>query len=48
MVIPTNNKGRRALALVYWLLTRAVLKEKGKIKTYDDFQPTVEDFEAEI
>ena len=26
LVIPTNNKGRRALALVYWLLARAVLK----------------------
>ena len=48
LVIPTNNKGRRALALVYWLLTRAILKEQGKIKTYDDFKPPVEDFEAEI
>jgi small subunit ribosomal protein S2 len=48
LVIPTNNKGRRALALVYWLLTRAILKEKGKIKSYDDFKTTVEDFEAEI
>ncbi len=48
LVIPTNNKGRRALALVYWLLTRAILKEKGKIKKYDDFNPPVEDFEAEI
>lgn len=48
LVIPTNNKGRRALALVYWLLARGILKEKGKIKTYDDFKPTVEDFEAEI
>jgi len=48
LVIPTNNKGRRALALVYWLLTRAILKEQGKIKSYDDFKATVEDFEAEI
>jgi len=48
IVIPTNNKGRRALALVYWLLTRAILKEQGKIKSVDDFKPTVEDFEAEI
>jgi small subunit ribosomal protein S2 len=48
LVIPTNNKGRRALALVYWLLTRAILKEQDKIKSYDDFKPTVEDFEAEI
>jgi small subunit ribosomal protein S2 len=48
LVIPTNNKGRRALALVYWLLTRAILKEQGKLKKYDDFKPPVEDFEAEI
>jgi len=48
IVIPTNNKGRRALALIYWLLTKAVLKEQGKIKSEDDFSPTVEDFEAEI
>ena len=48
IVIPTNNKGRRALALVYWLLTRAVLKEQGKIKSYDEFKPEVEEFEAEL
>lgn len=48
VVIPTNNKGRRALALVYWLLTRAVLKEQSKIKAYDDFKVQVEDFEASI
>ena len=48
IAIPTNNKGRRALALVYWLLARAIMKEQGKIKSYDKFKPTVEDFEAEI
>ncbi len=48
IIIPTNNKGRRALALVYWLLARAILKEQGKIKKYDDFAFPVEDFEAEI
>ena len=48
LVIPTNNKGRRALALVYWLLAREILKAKGKIKSYEDFKPAVEDFEAEI
>jgi small subunit ribosomal protein S2 len=47
-VIPTNNKGRRALALVYWLLTRELLKVKGIIKGYEEFKPVVEDFEAEI
>ena len=48
LVIPTNNKGRRALALVYWLLTREILKTKGKIKSYENFKSEVEDFEAEI
>ena len=28
LVIPTNNKGRRALALIYWLLTRSLLQEQ--------------------
>lgn len=48
VVIPTNNKGRRALALIYWLLTRAILKEQGKIKSDEEFTATIEDFEAEI
>jgi small subunit ribosomal protein S2 len=48
LVIPTNNKGRRALALIYWLLAREILKEHGKIKSNVDFNTTLEDFEAEI
>jgi len=47
-VIPTNNKGRRALALIYWLLARAIQREQGKIKSDEEFGATVEDFEAEI
>jgi small subunit ribosomal protein S2 len=47
-VIPTNNKGRRALALIYWLLARAILREQGKIQSDEEFKVTVEDFEAEI
>ncbi|MCU0849936.1 MAG: 30S ribosomal protein S2 [Candidatus Thermoplasmatota archaeon] len=47
-VVPTNNKGRRALALIYWLLARAILREQGKISSDEEFTTTVEDFEAEI
>jgi small subunit ribosomal protein S2 len=47
-IIPTNNKGRRALALIYWLLTRAILREQGKIASDEAFTASVEDFEAEI
>ena len=48
VAIPTNNKGRRALALVYWLLAREMQKAQGKIKSDEEFTVTVEDFEAEI
>jgi small subunit ribosomal protein S2 len=47
-IVPTNNKGRRALALIYWLLTRAILREQGKIASDEEFTASVEDFEAEI
>ncbi len=43
LVIPTNNKGRKALALIYWLLAKKTLEEKGETISY-----TVADFEAEI
>jgi small subunit ribosomal protein S2 len=48
LCIPTNNKGRRSLALVYWLLAREVLKVKGVIKSNEEFTKTIEDFEAQF
>jgi len=47
-VIPTNNKGRRALAVVYWLLARQILREKGELPP--DGSPTVsiDDFEVKL
>lgn len=48
LVIPSNNKGRRALATVYWLLTREVLKARGQIQSDEDFKMTVEEFEASL
>lgn len=45
-VIPTNNKGRRSLACIYWLLAREVLLVRGDIKSPDDFRMTIDDFEA--
>jgi small subunit ribosomal protein S2 len=48
LVIPTNNKGRRALAVIYWLLARQVLRERGELSPDEDLSLTVDDFEVKI
>ena len=48
VVVPTNNKGRRALATIYWLLTREVLKERGAVKSDEEFAQTIDDYEASM
>jgi len=48
LVIPTNNKGRRALAVIYWLMARQVLRERGELPSDKDLPLTVDDFEAKI
>lgn len=47
-VIPTNNKGRRALAVIYWLLARQVMREKGEIPPDGDIAFTIDDFEVKL
>jgi len=46
--IPCNNKGRRSLALIFWLLAREMAMTNNKISGYDDFKPTLEEFEASL
>ena len=48
IVIPTNNRGRKALATVYWLLTKEILKKQGKIKSDSEMPLTIDDFEAKL
>src|SRR6185437_2600187 len=48
LVIPTNNRGRKALATVYWLLTKEVLKKQGKIKSDSEMPLKIDDFEAKL
>ena len=47
LIIPTNNKGRKALALVYWLLARQVLRERGQLQPDQPFEARVEEFETQ-
>jgi small subunit ribosomal protein S2 len=48
LVVPTNNKGRRSLALVYWLLCREILKARGELANDEAFDLKIEDFEASL
>ncbi|HIE19081.1 TPA: 30S ribosomal protein S2, partial [Candidatus Bathyarchaeota archaeon] len=48
LIIPTNNKGRRALAVIYWLLARQVLRERGEIPPDGSIPLSIEDFEIKI
>jgi small subunit ribosomal protein S2 len=40
LVVPTNNKGRKALSVVYWLLANETLDRRGADTVYalDDFE----------
>jgi len=48
LAIPANNKGRRALAAVFWLLARQVLRERGDIPPDGDIPYKIEDFETPL
>lgn len=40
-IVPSNNKGKNSLALIYWILAREVLAEHGEEKK---FNASLEDF----
>ena len=46
IIIPANNRGRRALATMYWLLVRQILIEKGELKENESMKYEIEDFES--
>ena len=47
-VIPVNNKGRRALAVVYWLLARQLLRERGELAAEGNITSNIDDFETKL
>jgi small subunit ribosomal protein S2 len=48
MIIPCNNKGRKSLAMIYYILAKEFMKEKGLITSENKFNYTVSDFEAKL
>ncbi len=46
LCVPANNRGRKALALIFWLLTRQVLLEKGEIGRVEDFDVDVNRYQS--
>jgi len=47
LIIPANNKGKKALSTLFWLLTKEILKERGTIKSDEEFKYKVTDFGKE-
>jgi len=48
VIIPANNRGRKALATVYWLLVRQILIERGELKENEQMKYEIDDFETKI
>jgi len=49
LVIPANNRGRKALATVYWLLAREILQDSKTMKyEIEDFETKTAEVEEEL
>ena len=48
VVVPGNNKGRRSLALIYWLMAREILRIKGELPADGELEETIDDYEAPL
>lgn len=47
-IIPANNRGRKSLALVYWLLAREILRIRGELPNIEEWGVKPEDFEKAL
>ena len=48
IIVPGNNKGRRSLALIYWLMAREILRIKGELPADGELEETIDDYEAPL
>jgi small subunit ribosomal protein S2 len=48
LVIPGNNRGRKAIAAIFWLLARATLTHAGLLASDQPMKYSIEDFETKM
>jgi len=48
LIVPVNNKGRRSLAVAYWLLCREIKRERNEIPKDGDLTVSIDDFETPL
>ncbi|QQG49347.1 MAG: 30S ribosomal protein S2 [archaeon] len=48
LVIPGNNRGRKAIAAIFWLLARSTLVNAGQLAPDAPMKYSIEDFETKI
>ncbi|MDG7016532.1 MAG: 30S ribosomal protein S2, partial [Nitrososphaerota archaeon] len=48
LVIPGNNRGRKAIAAIFWLLARATLTHSGLLVADQPMKYAIEDFETKM
>jgi len=46
IVIPMNNKGRRSLAIAFWLIAREILRERNELPASGEMTQTIDNFET--
>ncbi|MBW2977472.1 30S ribosomal protein S2 [Candidatus Woesearchaeota archaeon] len=47
LVVPCNNKGKKSLGLLFYILTKEYMKKRGLIKSDAEFKAKIDDFTEE-
>jgi small subunit ribosomal protein S2 len=47
VMVPANNNGKKSLALISWIMTREILKNRKKINENAEFKHTLQEFGSE-
>lgn len=48
LIIPMNNKGRRSLAIAYWLLCREIKRERNELPPDGELPMSIDDLETPL